>query len=110
MFVYKSCHSQGIFFVGLDTPHFDLKYYLVFILQVNTPQHEATQAVQTLADNTTNQNTDITQAFSNQIGTINLDMGSENAVNGSQMAALPVNQSGQIILTNDGQIGGKVKF
>ena len=63
-----------------------------------------------MADNSTNQNTDITQAFSNQIGTINLDMGSENAVNGSQMAALPVNQSGQIILTNDGQIGGKVKF
>lgn len=75
---------------------------------VNTPQHEATQAVQTLADTSTNQNTDITQTFNNQIGTINLDMGTENAVNGSQMAALPVNQSGQIILTNDGQIGGIV--
>ena len=63
-----------------------------------------------MADNSTNQNTDITQAFSNQIGTINLDMGSENGINGSQMAALPVNQSGQIILTNDGQIGGKFNF
>ena len=63
-----------------------------------------------MADTSTNQNTDITQTFNNQIGTINLDMGTENAVNGSQMAALPVNQSGQIILTNDGQIGGKVKF
>jgi len=62
-----------------------------------------------LAD-TSNQNTDITQTFNNQISTMNLDMGTENVVNGSQMAALPLNQSGQIILTNDGQIGGKVKF
>lgn len=69
---------------------------------VNAPQHEATQAVQTLAE--ASQNTDISQSFS-QIGTISLDMGADN---GSHLAALPINQSGQIILTNDGQIGGIV--
>ncbi|VDH98992.1 DNA-binding protein P3A2-like [Mytilus galloprovincialis] len=72
---------------------------------INTPQHEATQAVQTLAESSSNQNTDMSQSFNSQIGTVSLDMGGDNP---SQMAALPINQNGQIVFTNDGQIGGIV--
>ena len=81
---------------------------ITFLLQVNTPQQEASQAVQTLSDNSSNQNTDLSHTFTSQIGTVNLDLGGDNSINTSQMAALPINQNGQIILTNDGQIGGKI--
>ncbi|XP_069142105.1 DNA-binding protein P3A2-like [Argopecten irradians] len=67
-------------------------------------QHEATQAVQTLAEVASNQN-DLSQALSAHMTPVSLEM---NADNTPQLATLPINQNGQIILAGDAQIGGIV--
>lgn len=72
--------------------------------QHHVTQHEANQAVQTLAEVAANQH-DLSHTLGAHITPVSLEM---NADNTPQLATLPINQNGQIILAGDAQIGGIV--
>ena len=81
----------------------DLRDY-IYLQIPNTVQHEANQAVHTLAEVAASHQHDLTQGLAQVVPT-SMEIGGEV---GQTVSALPINHGGQIILAGDGQIGGRL--